>query len=69
MGGCGTRVRPPQDRDRYSISVANISDLINIVIPLFEKYPLSFGGKSQDFLGFRQGVYILKDKGHLTPPP
>lgn len=63
--GCGTIVRPPQDRDRYNISVANISDLINIVIPLFEKYPLS-GAKSQDFLGFRQGVYIMKDKGHLT---
>ena len=52
MGGCGTIVRPPQDRDRYSISVANISDLINIVIPLFEKYPLSFGGEVSRFFGF-----------------
>ena len=60
--GCGTIVRPPQDRDRYNISVANISDLINIVIPLFEKYPLSpfwggppkkgRGGKVSRFFGF-----------------
>ena len=34
--GCGTLVKPTGDRDRYTISVGNISDLVNIVIPLFE---------------------------------
>ena len=64
--GCGTIVKPSEDRDRYSISVANISDLVNIIIPLFEKYPL-YGAKHEDFLYFCKGVYIIKDKGHLTP--
>ena len=64
--GCGTIVRPSGDRDRYGISVASISDLVNVVIPLFEKYPL-YGAKHKDFLDFRKGVYIIKDKGHLTP--
>ena len=49
--GCGTIVKPSGDRDRYSISVANISDLVNIVIPLFENHPLS-GAKHKDFLDF-----------------
>lgn len=31
--GCGTIVNPSEGRDRYSISVANISDLVNIVLP------------------------------------
>lgn len=35
--GCGSIIKPSGDRD--SISVANISDLVNIVIPLFEKCP------------------------------
>lgn len=53
--GCGTIVKPAPgygDRDRYNISwapPANISDLVNIVIPLFEKYPL-YGAKHKDFL-------------------
>ncbi|KAF2135054.1 uncharacterized protein K452DRAFT_212836, partial [Aplosporella prunicola CBS 121167] len=49
--GCGTIVKPSGDRDRYSISVANTLDLVNIVIPLFEKYPL-YGAKHSDFFGF-----------------
>lgn len=63
--GCGTIVKPSKDRDRYSISVANVSDLVNIIISLFEKYPL-YGAKSPDFSDFRQGVFIIKNKGHLT---
>lgn len=49
--GCGTIVKPSKDRDRYSISVANISDLVNIVIPLFEKHPI-YGAKYKDFFDF-----------------
>lgn len=60
--GCGTIVKPSKDRDRYSISVANVSDLVNIIIPLFEKYPL-YGAKSPDFFYSRQGVFIIKNKG------
>jgi len=65
--GCGTVVKPGDGRDRYNISVANISDLTNIVIPLFEKKNPIYGAKNQDFLDFLQrGVHIIKDKRHLT---
>jgi hypothetical protein len=63
--GCGTLVKPTGDRDRYTISVANISDLVNIIIPLFEECPI-YGAKYQDFLDFAQGIHIIKEKGHLT---
>jgi len=56
--GCGIIVKPTGDRDRYNLSVANISDLVNIVIPLFEKHPLD-GAKHRDFLDFCKGVYEL----------
>lgn len=63
--GCGTIVKPSGDRDRYSISVANISYLVNIVIPLFEKCPL-YGAKNLDFFDFCKGICIIKKKGPLT---
>lgn len=62
---CKTIVKPSGDRDRYSLSVANISNLVNLVIPFFEKYPI-YGAKHLDFLDFCKGVSILKNKGHLT---
>ena len=34
--------------------------------PLFKYYPI-YGAKHLDFLDFCKGVYILKDKLHLTP--
>lgn len=72
--GCGTIVKPSGGRDRYTISfgsfvedtTANISDLVQIVIPLFENYPL-YGAKHFDFLDFCKGVSIIKNKEHLTP--
>jgi hypothetical protein len=63
--GCGSLVKPTGDRDRYSISVANISDLVNIVIPLFEECSI-YGAKYQDFLDFCRGIHIIKEKGHFT---
>jgi hypothetical protein len=46
--GCGTIVRPPQDRDRYNISVANISDLT--------------AGGSEEFYFFLYVVYYATIK-------
>jgi hypothetical protein len=63
--GCGTIVKPTGDRDRYNISVANMLDITNIIILLFEKNPL-YGAKYYDFMGFCRGIYIIKNKGHLT---
>lgn len=61
--GCGTIVKPSGDRDRYSISVGNISYLVNIVRPFFEKCPF-YGAKNIYF--FCKGICIIKNKGVLT---
>lgn len=63
--GCGTIVKPSVNRNRYTVSVANNSDLVNIVIPLFEKCPI-YGAKYKDFLDFCKGISIIKNKRHLT---
>ena len=61
--GCGTLVKPTGDRDRYTVSVANISDIVNIIIPLFEECPI-YGAKYQDFLDFcKAGDIYYKRKG------
>jgi hypothetical protein len=63
--GCGTIVKPGEGRDRYTISVANLKDLTEIVIPLFETHPI-YVAKFADFLDFCVGLYLIKMKAHLT---
>ena len=64
--GCGYIVPPYSDRDRYNVNVGGISDLVNIVVPLFEKHPV-YGAKRRDFLDFCKGMCIFKNRKHLTP--
>jgi hypothetical protein len=45
--------------------VDKIQNLIDIIIPFFEKYPI-IGKKYDNFLLFREIVYRLKKKEHLT---
>lgn len=72
--GCGVIVKPSGDRDRYSTSYlwsSNINDLSTIVIPFFQQHRL-YGAKGldfQDFAPLKEGVAIMKKKGHLTSPP
>jgi len=42
-----------------------ISDIVNIIIPFFEKYPLK-GYKNLDFIDFINVAKIIKSKKHLT---
>lgn len=63
--GCGTIVKPSKNRDRYTLSVSNLKDLIIIIIPLFKIHEI-YGAKYEDFLDFCTGVYMIKNKAHLT---
>jgi len=47
-------------------SVTRISDLINIIIPLFRRYPLRTK-KQQDFGIWSQAVNLLSSKGYFYP--
>lgn len=46
-------------------SVESIKDLINVIIPHFDKYPL-LTQKQADFLIFKKIVILLSNKEHLT---
>ena len=62
--GCG-RYIPTATRKEVYFTVSNQKDINNIIIPLFQKYPL-LGSKQQDFLDFVKVSELLKSKAHLT---
>ena len=49
--GCGNLIKPSIDRNRYTLFVSNIPDLLNIIIPLFENHFI-YGAKYEDFFIF-----------------
>jgi hypothetical protein len=46
--------------------VSSHNDIINIIIPLFEKYPIQ-GNKYLDYADFMKVALLMKNKVHLTP--
>lgn len=48
-----------------NLQISKISDIVNIIIPFFEKYPI-LGMKSLDFEDFKKVCNIIKTKKHLT---
>lgn len=63
--GCGNLYNLSEARKEWTIKVSNTSDLVDIIIPFYQKYNL-YGAKYEDFLDFSTGVSIFKAKGHLT---
>ena len=52
--------------DNYaSFQIVNFLDIMNIIIPFFEAYPVQ-GKKSLDFIDFKKVGEIIKNKEHLT---
>ena len=47
------------------LQITKISDIVNILIPFFEKYPIA-GFKSLDFSDFKKLAIMIKNKEHLT---
>lgn len=46
-------------------SVSNFSKLVEIIIPIFEEYPV-LGGKAEDFKDFKEVSVLIKSKAHLS---
>lgn len=51
---------------RWCFCVRKLDDLINIIIPLFDKYPLQ-SQKRLDYEDLTSGACLIKDGKHLTP--
>lgn len=69
--GCGNIILKkgdfisPKNKSLVKYKISNQSDIINNIIPFFEKHPL-FGKKHQIFEIFSKIVYKIKFKDHLT---
>jgi hypothetical protein len=64
--GCSVLRNTSKIKYEWSVSVSNHLDLVNIVIPFFQKHSI-YGAKQSDFLDFSLGMDIINKKGHLTP--
>ena len=53
------------NQNAVSIVIVNFSDIINKIIPFFEKNPL-LGIKTYDYLDWCQIALLMKDSSHLT---
>jgi hypothetical protein len=61
---CGYyRLHPSRDTGEFVVT--KFSSIVDIIIPLFQKYPV-LGVKALDFDNFMQVAEIMKAKGHLT---
>ena len=52
-------------QDVVQLQITTFSDVINIIIPFFEKYPV-LGQKSLDFLDFKTVSRVMLNRKHLT---
>lgn len=60
--GCGTLNK---DSKATYLVVQKISDIIEIIIPFFDKYPI-IGVKAKDYEDFKEVAQLMKSKAHLT---
>src|SRR6266516_3878737 len=61
--GCG-RYEPHNNKDSGDFVITKLEDLIEKVIPLFNKYKIE-GTKSLDFSDFKQVAELMKSRAHL----
>ena len=62
---CGNLINSSKTRQEWNISITSTSQLINKVIPFFQKFPI-YGTKDLNFIDFIKGIDIIKNKKHLS---
>lgn len=61
---CGSYV-PVLDKNIGYFIVSKFSDIIDVIIPFFDQYPI-LGVKAKDFQDFKRVALIMKSKDHLS---
>ncbi|ORY14354.1 homing endonuclease, partial [Rhizoclosmatium globosum] len=61
VGGVSGEKSSPNSK----LVVSGIADLINVIIPFFDKYYI-LGNKSLDYADFRKVCFLIAKKEHLT---
>ena len=54
-----------KSNNTVSLAITKISELIEVIIPFFEKYPIQ-GLKSLDFSDFKKVAIMISAKEHLN---
>jgi hypothetical protein len=62
--GCGV-VREDLNKPYVTLSVTNLSEILNIIIPFYDKYHIQ-GIKFLDFKDFKKIAFLMKNRKHLT---
>ena len=62
--GCGNYVAR-NNKDFGELIIIKFSDITDIIISLFDKYPI-IGVKAKDFEDFKRVAELMKNKAHLT---
>jgi hypothetical protein len=62
--GCGRYV-PRNNKDFGEFIITKFSDITDIIIPFFEKFPI-VGVKALDFADFCEVADLMKNGAHLT---
>jgi len=62
--GCG-EIRPSKRDNTYKYEVRSLDNLIEKIIPHFEKYPLQTS-KRKDYIIFKKVVFLMREKKHLS---
>ena len=62
--GCGS-IRPDRSDKTIKYEVRSLENLVNSVIPFFERFPLQ-SSKHNDFVLFRRICRLMTDRAHLT---
>lgn len=61
---CGNIQIDSRKDDAYKFNVNKLEDILNIIIPHFDKYPL-FTSKRLDYLDFKRVALMMKEGLHL----
>lgn len=61
----GKYIYESEKRECILLQIKNYSDIINKIIPFFNKYPI-LGVKSLDFFYFKRVAELMENKEHLT---
>jgi lysophospholipase L1-like esterase len=62
---CGNVQIDNRKENAFKFNVNKLDDIINKIIPHFDKYPL-LTSKNLDYLDFRKVAYMMKDGLHLN---
>nr|QCW06967.1 hypothetical protein [Drechslerella brochopaga] len=62
---CGNIHIDNKKENAYKFNVNKLDDILNIIIPHFDKYPL-YSSKRLDYLDFKKVAFMMKDGLHLN---